>query len=95
MARLVWFAQAVLILAGVTLGSAPASAQPARNGDIYDGTAHQPTQGAVVRREDKAGVEPPPAVRQENRQTVDEISKQLLHDEAVDPPKDPQQVIRR
>ncbi len=78
------------LTAALLLGSTlAAGAQTLRNGPEYNGKNHQPTQGEVVQREKQAGVEAPPAQRQENGQAVDQLGQQLLHDEAVDPPRNP------
>ena len=79
-----WLA-AALLLASV----AAADAQTTRNGPEWGGKNHQPTQGEVIQREKQVGVEAPPAQRQENGQAVDQLGQQLLHDEAVDPPRNP------
>lgn len=66
-----------------------ASAQPGRNGPEWDGKDHQPTQTGVVRREEQAGVRAPPAQVEQDKRTVDQLDRQLLHDESVDPPRNP------
>ena len=62
------------------LGSMTAAAQtpPARIGNVYDGTAHQPTPGAVQPNEQAAGVAPPPAQQKKEDDTVRQLDKQLL-----------------
>ncbi len=79
-------AAALLLMAGAMAFAPSAWAQAARNGPEWDGKDHQPTQAGVVRREDQAGVRPPPAVVQQDKRTVEQIDKQLLHEEAVKPP---------
>ena len=79
-------ALAVAIL--ITTASA-ATAQVARNGPEWDGKDHQPTQTEVTRREDRAGVEPSPAQAGQDKRTVQQLDQQLLHEEVVDPPRDP------
>jgi len=69
--------------------TAAAGAQTLRNGPEWDGKKHQPTQAGVAQRESRAGVQAPPAERQENGQAVDQLGQRLLHDEAVDPPRNP------
>ena len=71
-----------LLLASAT----GAGAQVARNGPEWGGKDHQPTQAEVVQREKQAGVRAPTAQVDRNKQTVDQLDQQLLHDEAVDPP---------
>jgi len=78
------------LAAAILLASAAgASAQTPRNGPEWDGKNHQPTQAGVSRREDQARVRAPPAQQQEVKRTVDQLDRQLLHDEAVDPPRNP------
>lgn len=79
-----WLAAALLLAS-----TAAADAQATRNGPEWGGKNHQPTQGEVVQREKQVGVQAPPAERQENGQAVDQLGQQLLHDEAVDPPRNP------
>ena len=66
-----------------------AGAQTTRNGPEWGGKNHQPTQAGVTQSESRAGVQAPPAERQENGQAVDQLGRQLLQDEAVDPPRSP------
>ena len=70
------------------LSASPALAQPVRNGDEYGGKNHQPTPAEVSRRDENAGLNPAPAGGTDAR-SVDQLDKQLLHDEAVDPPRNP------
>ena len=77
---------AALLLASTAI----VGAQTTRNGPEWGGKNHQPTQGEVVQREKQAGVQAPPVQRQENGQAVDQLGQQLLHDEAVDPPRNPE-----
>ena len=73
---------AVFLLVSATA----AGAQASRNGPEWGGKDHQPTQAEVVRRETRAGVRAPVGqVRQDNR-TVEQLDRQLLRNEAVDPP---------
>lgn len=71
-----------------------ASAQMPRNGPEWGGKNHQPTQAGVAKRESRAGVRAPAAERQENGQAVDQLGQQLLHDEAVDPPRNRARPLR-
>ena len=81
---------AVGLAVALLLAPAPvALAQVARNGPEWGGKDHQPTQAGVERREDQAGVRAPTAQRTQNGAAVDQLGQQLLHDEAVDPPRDP------
>ena len=76
------------LLAALPAVAPPALAQPARIANEYDGKNHQPTPAEVSRADEQAGLKPPPAGGTDAR-TVDELDKQLLHDEAVDPPRNP------
>ena len=67
---------------------APALAQPARIANEYDGKNHQPTPAEVSKADENAGLNPAPAGGTDAR-SVDQLNKQLLHDEAVDPPTNP------
>ena len=76
---------AAILLASI----ASAGAQVPHNGPEWDGKDHQPTQSEVVRRENQAGIRPPKAQVDRNRRTVQQLGRQLLHDEAVDRPTNP------
>ncbi len=78
-----------LVAALLLASTAVAGAQTTRNGPEWGGKNHQPTQGEVAQREKQAGVQAPAAERQGNGQAVDQLGQQLLHDEAVDPPRNP------
>ena len=80
---------AVGLAAILLLASAGAEAQAQRNGPEWGGMNHQPTQGQVVQRERRAGVRPPPAQVQQDDRSVQQLDRQLLHNEAVDPPRNP------
>lgn len=58
-----------------------ALAQVARNGPEWGGKDHQPTEAGVIRREDQAGVRPPAAQVRQNKRTVEQLDRQLLHDD--------------
>lgn len=78
------------LAAAILIASAAvATAQVARNGPEWGGKDHQPTQAEVGRREDQAGVLAPPAQREQDNRSVDQLDRQLLRDEAVDPPRNP------
>jgi hypothetical protein len=78
-----------LAAALLVVSTAVAGAQTPRNGPEWGGKNHQPTQAGVAKRESRAGVQAPVAERQENGQAVDRLGQQLLHDETVDPPRNP------
>jgi hypothetical protein len=80
-------AVAAVALGTMLAAAAAAQAQPARNGNVYNGTAHQPTQADVAGKEKQDGL-PPPSPG-DNTGAVDKLGQQLLHDEAVDPPRQP------
>ena len=74
--------RSVILWSGLAcmLGGTGAAAQtpPARIGNVYDGTAHQPTPGVVHQNEHAAGVAPPPAQQKREADTVRQIDRQLL-----------------
>ncbi len=76
------------LLAASSTFAPPAFAQPARIANEYDGKNHQPTPGEVSKADENAGLNPPPAGGTDAR-SVQQLDKQLLHDEAVDPPRNP------
>jgi len=78
-----------LAVAMLLASTAVSGAQTPHNGPEWGGKNHQPTQAGVAKRESRAGVQAPPAERQENGQAVDQLGQQLLRDEAVDPPRNP------
>ena len=78
-----------LAVAVLLASATSAGAQAARNGPEWGGFDHQPTQREVVRREDRAGVRAPLAQQEQDRRTVQQLDRELLHDEVVDPPRDP------
>lgn len=82
-------AAAAAVLSAIAAATAPAHAQAPRNGPEWGGKNHQPTQADVVRREDGAGIRAPPAEVNQDKRTVEQLDQQLLHDEAVDPPRNP------
>ena len=82
-----------LAVALLLASTAVAGAQATRNGPEWGGKNHQPTQGEVVQREKQVGVQAPTTQRQENGQAVDQLGQQLLHDEAVDPPRNPSRPV--
>ena len=71
----VLWASVALVLNGL-----PAAAQtpPPRNGNIYDGTAHEPNPSAVHQNERAAGVMPSASVQKKERNTVEQLDRQLL-----------------
>ena len=82
-------AMKALVLAALVASAPCALVQPARIGPEWDGKDHQPTQNEAIRLEDRAGVELPPAQSQQNARAVQQLDRQLLHEEAVNPPRDP------
>ena len=76
------------LLAALSACAAPALAQPARIANEYDGKNHQPTPAEVSKGDENAGLNPAPAGGTDAR-SVQQLDKQLLHDEAVDPPRNP------
>jgi hypothetical protein len=78
-----------LAVAILLASATSAGAQAPRNGPEWGGKNHQPAQGEVIRREKQAGVRAPKAQVDRNKRTVQQLDRQLLHDEAVDPPTNP------
>ena len=76
------------LLVGLPTFAAPAFAQPARIANEYNGKNHQPTPAEVSKGDENSGLNPAPAGGTDAR-SVDQLNKQLLHDEAVDPPTNP------
>ena len=70
---LLWSGLACMLGAG-----AVAQTPPARIGNTYDGTHHEPQPGAVHQDERSAGVAPAPRVQQKENDTVRQLDKQLL-----------------
>lgn len=85
-----------VLAAALLLASASAAVgQALREGDIYNGVKHQPTQAGVVRREDRAGVRPSPAHVKRNARTVQQMTHKLLREEAAPLPRDPVRLYPR
>ena len=61
----------------------PAQAQALRNGPEWGGKDHQPTPALGTRRENRAGVEPSQAENQADTRSVEQLDKQLLHEEGI------------
>ena len=67
-----------LLIALLLIAATPAFAQdaaPARNANVYDGTAHQPTAGGVQAQERAAGVAPAQGQQLDN--TVEQLNAQV------------------
>jgi hypothetical protein len=63
---------------------APPSASPAREGNIWDFTAHQPTAGDVQAQEKNAAIAPSEAQVRRNQDQLDAEGRQLLEQAARD-----------
>jgi hypothetical protein len=61
----------------VALAQAPGQV-PAREGNTWDGTDHQPTEAQVQREEKAAGVAPTPSQKDSSAATVNQLDRQLL-----------------
>lgn len=77
----------VAALAAAILVPAVAVAQ-ARNGNVYDGTAHQPTAG-VQQNERAAGVAPSQQTIQNQNADLDSMGRKLLNDARQNAHADP------
>lgn len=77
-------AAAAMIFGGLALPF-PAAAQPppSRIGNIWDGLAHQPTQGEVSAAEQDAGVKPGGAHEQQINNQLWDLDRQLLQSEGA------------
>jgi hypothetical protein len=71
-------------MAAALLCGAPASTWAQRNGDVSNGLNNQPTYGEVQSREQAGGVAPPPAQRQRETGTVDNLYRDLMGKERSD-----------
>jgi len=54
-----------------------ASAQPAANANIWDGTKHQPTEGRTQQKEEAAGVAPTEAKKSIDENTLTDVQRHL------------------
>lgn len=81
-------AVALGLLVALPVFVSPVLAQPARIANEYNGKNHQPTPAEVSKTDENAGANPAPAGGTDAR-SVQQLDKQLLHDEAVDPPANP------
>ncbi len=70
-------AAAVLVLLSAGVAQAQ-DAPPARNGNVYDNTAHEPDAGATTSREKASGVAPSPQRQQSENNTVEQLDQQIL-----------------
>jgi hypothetical protein len=67
----------------IALLAAPATAfsreqMPARNANVWDWRAHQPTQAQVEQKEHAAGVAPTQSQRESAAATVNQLYRQLM-----------------
>ena len=77
-----------MLVAGILLAATSAAAAPVpRNGDTYDFMDHQPTHAEVVQREHRAGVESSLGQVRQNSQTVRQLDRKLLREEAIPLPR--------
>ena len=60
-----------------TTALAQDNAPPARNGDIYNGTAHEPNAGVVTQQEKAAGIGLPPAQSRAANNRVEQLDKNI------------------
>ncbi len=67
---------ALALLGGLSL-AIPAGAQTARNANIYDGTAHEPSPGPVHSDEKAAGVGLTPQQTQQQNSEVETLDREL------------------
>ncbi len=72
-----WKLLAILATVGATPAFGQDSGGPAQNGNVYNGTAHEPNAGAVQSQERAAGVAPAPARQKQLNNTVEQLDKQV------------------
>lgn len=65
----------LMLIAGTA--AAQDNKPPARIGNIYDGTAHEPSPGAVRAGESAAGVLPPASVAKGENSAIQQLDKQV------------------
>ena len=77
---------AIALFASLSMAGAAAaqdSSPPARIGNVYNGTAHEPDPGVVHSQEKAAGVAlPPGAVKQDNK-AVEQLDKNIQNNGAA------------
>lgn len=73
---------AVAILLASATG---AGAQVPRNGPEWGGKDHQPTEAETLKLENQAGVQAPKDQREEDKRTVQQLDRQLLREEGLNP----------
>jgi hypothetical protein len=66
------------ILLSMAILAATAQAQPARNGNVWDGKSHEPAAGAVESQQRSAGVAPAPEKEKALNNEVDNTADKLL-----------------
>ena len=66
-----------LALVSATPAFAQDSGGPAQNGNVYDGTSHQPSAAGVHSQEKAAGIAPPPAQQKQLDNNVEQLDKQV------------------
>ena len=69
---------AFALLAAPEAGFAQSQA-PAREGNIWGWSDHQPTMAQVQQQEKAAGIAPSPSRRDSNAAAVDQLYRQLMH----------------
>jgi hypothetical protein len=52
--------------------------QPSRNGNVWDGVAHQPSQSIIQEREKAAGFQASPGREKRDDEAVDALARKLL-----------------
>ena len=77
----------VIALACVAFASPAARAQ--QNGNVYNGTSHEPAAGDVIGKERSAGIAPPAPVQQRRDEDVEQLGDQVLKQSRETMPKDP------
>lgn len=77
----------LLLTLAVLTAAAPAVAQ--QNGNVYNGTSHEPAKGDVIERERTAGVLPPEQAQKRKDGDVEQLGNQVLRQSQDTMPKSP------
>lgn len=78
--RFIWpLATALALLGGSAVAQdvPPPPAPPARNGNVFDSTAHEPNAGATTAQERASGVAPTQQQQQSESNQVEQLDRQI------------------
>ena len=68
---------------------APCAAAAQQNGNVYDGTAHEPAAGDVNQKERATGLAQPAPVQRRENEDVEKLGDQVLRQSRQTMPPDP------